>query len=142
MRDAPAPESNAGSYCATLPPRLVQLDTSVVTVQPWPLHEFMPLQDELADLQALVPLHELTPTHFTPPAVWACAVVTMPAAKIAEAVAARVLLFMSFSRLPAACGGRRTGPSNDISMDPQCSRARSTGSQGLARGRDRPINAA
>jgi hypothetical protein len=55
-----------GDYCITLPPWALQLTTSVDSVQPWPLQEFWPLQDDDAVLQALVPLHELTPLHFTP----------------------------------------------------------------------------
>ena len=74
----------------TLPPRVVQLTTSVVSVQPCPLQEFMPLQDDEALLQALVPLHELTPLHFTPAAC--AAVAKVPAAKMAAAVAASVFL--------------------------------------------------
>jgi len=51
-----------------------------------------------ADLQALVPLHELMPVHFTPPVAcpWA-AVAMVPAAKMAVAVAARVFLVMLLS---------------------------------------------
>jgi hypothetical protein len=68
---------------------VVQLTTSDVSVQPWPLQEFWPLQDDEAVLQALVPLHELTPEHFTP----ACAgAAKLPAAKIAAAVAIKVFL--------------------------------------------------
>jgi hypothetical protein len=48
------------------------------------------LQDDEAVLQALVPLHELAPLHFTPSAC--AAVANEPAAKIAVAVAMRVFL--------------------------------------------------
>jgi hypothetical protein len=59
------------------------------------LHEFCPLQDDEPILQALVPLHEFTPAHFTP----ACAaVLKAPAAKIAVAVAMSVFLVMFLSR--------------------------------------------
>src|SRR5229473_5698236 len=81
-------------YCTTLPPCAVQLTTSVVSVQPWPLQAFWPLQDDEALLQALVPLHELAPLHFTP--AWA-AVAKLPAAKIAVAVAMRVFLVTDLS---------------------------------------------
>src|SRR5580704_8000625 len=74
----------------TLPPWAVQLATSDVWVQPWPLQAFWPLQDDEAVLQALVPLHELAPLHFTPSAC--AAVANEPAAKIAVAVAMRVFL--------------------------------------------------
>jgi hypothetical protein len=74
----------------TLPPCAVQLTASVVSVQPWPLQAFWPLQDDEALLQALVPLQELTPLHFTP-AAWAD-VARLPAAKIAVAVAIRLFL--------------------------------------------------
>jgi hypothetical protein len=52
------------------------------------------LQAEFAVLHALVPLHELTPVHFTP--AWAV-VAKLPAAKIAVAVAIRAFLVMSHS---------------------------------------------
>jgi len=82
-------------YCTTLPPWAVQLATSVVSVQPWPLQAFWPLQDDEAVLQALVPLHELAPLHFTPSAC--AAVANEPAAKIAVAVAMRVFLVTDLS---------------------------------------------
>ena len=86
-------QSPVAAYWVTLPPWAVQLATSVVSVQPWPLQAFWPLQDDDAVLQALVPLHELTPLHFTPAA---CAeVARLPAAKIAVAVAIRVFLVIA-----------------------------------------------
>src|SRR5882672_4667003 len=89
----------ARCYCTTLPPRVVQLTTSVVAVQPWPLQAFWPLQAELALLQALVPLHEFTPVHFTEPEGWVWAdAAKVPAAKIAAAVATRVFLDMFLSQ--------------------------------------------
>src|SRR5580704_265333 len=89
----------------TLPPWAVQLTTSVVSVQPWPLQAFWPLQDDEAVLQALVPLHELAPAHFT--AAWA-AVAKLPAAKIAVAVAMRVFLVMSHSLTGSQVAARVT----------------------------------
>src|ERR1700730_13718241 len=83
-------------YCTTLPPWAVQLATSVVSVQPWPLQAFWPLQDDDAVLQALVPLHELAPLHFTPSAC--AAVAHEPEAKIAVAVALRGFLATDLSR--------------------------------------------
>jgi hypothetical protein len=68
---------------------------SVVSLQPWPLQEFWPLQDDDALLQALVPLQEFTPLHFTPPA-WAD-VARPPAANIAVAVAIKDLLDMTLA---------------------------------------------
>jgi hypothetical protein len=54
-------------------------------------------------LQALVPLHELMPAHFTEPAVCACEAATkVPAAKMAVAVATRVFLVMFLSRTETA----------------------------------------
>jgi hypothetical protein len=90
------PQQALRTYWTTLPPRVVQLTTSVVSVQPWPLQEFCPLQADEAVLQALVPLQELTPMHFTPASAVAA---KLPAAKIAVAVASRVFLVMSLSRL-------------------------------------------
>src|SRR4249920_2252630 len=87
--------NDGGDYCTILPPCLVQLITSVVSVQPWPLQAFWPLQDDEPILQALVPLHELTPLHFTPSAC--AAVAKLPAAKIAVAVALRVFLVINNS---------------------------------------------
>src|SRR5437868_3731163 len=79
----------------TLPPLLVQPAASEVSVQPWPLQEFWPLQDDEAVLQALVPLQELMPPHFT---LSACAAeAKVSAAKIAAAVVMRVFLVMSHS---------------------------------------------
>ena len=57
-------QSPVAAYWVTLPPWAVQLATSVVSVQPWPLQEFWPLHADEAVLQALVPLHELIPLHF------------------------------------------------------------------------------
>jgi hypothetical protein len=37
----------------------------VSSLNPWPLHEFWPLQELLADLQADCPLQALTPVHCT-----------------------------------------------------------------------------
>jgi hypothetical protein len=37
----------------------------VSSLNPWPLHEFWPLQELLADLQADCPLQTLTPVHWT-----------------------------------------------------------------------------
>jgi hypothetical protein len=62
------------------------------------------LQDDEAVLQALVPLQELTPLHFTPSA-WA-AEAKVPAAKIAAAVATRVFLVMCHSLDEVMRGGR------------------------------------
>jgi hypothetical protein len=59
------------------------------------LQAFWPLQDDDAVLQALVPLHELAPLHFTPSAC--AAVANEPAAKIAVAVAMRVFLVTDLS---------------------------------------------
>ena len=59
----------AAPYSITLPPRgRAAHDVASFRVQPRPLQEFLPLQDDKAVLQALVPLHELTPLHFTPAA--------------------------------------------------------------------------
>src|SRR5687768_6696728 len=49
----------------TLPPLVVHSPAFAASVQPWPLQAFMPLQADEAVLQALVPLQELTPVHFT-----------------------------------------------------------------------------
>jgi hypothetical protein len=76
-----------GDQPATLPPLLVHSAESLTETQPWPLQAFMPLQLDVAVLQALVPLHELAPAHFTVD----CACETLaivPAANIAAAAAA------------------------------------------------------
>jgi hypothetical protein len=59
------------------------------------LQAFWPLQDDEPILQALVPLHELTPLHFTPSAC--AAVAKLPAANMAVAVAMRVFLVIDHS---------------------------------------------
>jgi hypothetical protein len=84
-------------YSTTFPPRDAQLAASVVSVQPCPLHEFCPLHDDDAVLQALVPLQEFAPLHLTPPAY--AAVARLPAANIAAAVAIKVLLDMELGSL-------------------------------------------
>src|SRR5882724_8116934 len=58
---APAPYFSA---VATLPPFVVQ-SFEVVSVTPWPLQPFWPLQALLALLHEPVPLHSLMPSHFT-----------------------------------------------------------------------------
>src|SRR5258708_21535092 len=97
-------------YCTTLPPWAVQLATSVVSVQPWPLQAFWPLQDDEAVLQALVPLHELAPLHFTPSACAAGA--NEPAAKIAVAAAMRGFLVTDLSPNGAPGGATRLPHAN------------------------------
>src|SRR4051812_46159116 len=77
----------------TLPPLAVQSCAFEVSVKPWPLQAFCPLQALLAPLQALCPLQALLPPHFMPSA-WA-AVTKVPAAKIAAAVVISVRLVMS-----------------------------------------------
>src|SRR5204863_5451939 len=52
------------SATATLPPLVVQ-SCELVSVTPWPLQPFWPLQALLALLQAPWPLHSLTPAHIT-----------------------------------------------------------------------------
>src|SRR5947207_14503883 len=49
----------------TLPPLAVHSLAVAASVQPMPLQEFCPLQDDDAVLQELVPLQELMPLHFT-----------------------------------------------------------------------------
>jgi hypothetical protein len=61
------------------------------------LQAFWPLQDDEPILQALWPLHALTPLHFTPAAC--AAVASVLAAKMAAAVANTVRLVMSQSPL-------------------------------------------
>jgi hypothetical protein len=48
-----------------LPPFDVHSVSVTVSLQPMPLQEFWPLQEFCAVLQALVPLQELPPVHFT-----------------------------------------------------------------------------
>src|ERR1700738_4962885 len=50
---------------STLPPLAVHSLSVAVSLQPMPLQEFCPLHELRAVLQALVPLQELPPPHFT-----------------------------------------------------------------------------
>ena len=112
-----------------MPPLPVQSSALVSLVHPWPLHEFLPLQEETAVLQLLVPLQELAPKHFT--VVWAEATeMRLPAANKAAAEAAnRRRRFILESPILHV-------------RPPSCLRTPRSGSQGLATARDRPIKAA
>src|SRR6185437_10747631 len=90
--DRPAAAPAAAPYI-TLPPWFEQLTASLVSVKPWPLQAFWPLQALVALLHALWPLQALVPWHFTPPSAWA-AVANVPAAKIDAAAAMSVRLVM------------------------------------------------
>ena len=84
-----APGSGEKGCQMTLPPLDWHSLVDEVSIQPKPLHEFLPLHDDWALLQALVPLHELTPAHLTL-VLPAEAAATMPlTAKAAAAAAAR-----------------------------------------------------
>ena len=74
----------------------------------------MPLHEELAVAQALVPLQELTPLHFTLPS--ADATVTAPAlANIAAAVAAMKARFLMFcSRFISRMQNDSAGPAREV----------------------------
>jgi hypothetical protein len=69
----------------TLPPLATHSEALAASYQPWPLHEFFPLHEDEAVLQALVPLHEFTPAHLTLSCAEADA--KLPAANKAAAVA-------------------------------------------------------
>src|SRR6185437_5041596 len=71
-----------------------------VVDQPRPLQEFLPLQEDSDVLQALVPLQELTPPHFTFPSARAVAVA--PAANKAAAVAATRVNLPMTTPIPTA----------------------------------------
>src|SRR6266436_3868267 len=60
------PRPGGPYFCAvaTLPPFAVQ-SSELVSVTPWPLHPFWPLQALLALLHEPWPLHSLMPSHFT-----------------------------------------------------------------------------
>jgi hypothetical protein len=58
-----------------------------VSLQPNPLHEFCPLQELCAVLQALVPLHEFPPPHL----IFAGADTTDPALAAANRIAAEAM---------------------------------------------------
>src|SRR5215471_1803131 len=63
---APAcPYFLGASAATTLPPFPVQAFSSFVSIQPLPLHAFLPLQALSAPAQAPLPLQSLTPEHFT-----------------------------------------------------------------------------
>ncbi len=57
--------------------RAVRANRDGLELKIGPLHAFMPLQAELAVLQADVPLHELMPVHFTPPCACATSSTTL-----------------------------------------------------------------
>jgi len=61
-----------------------------ISKKPWPLQEFWPLQELAAVLQAEVPLHEFTPSHFTF-ASSALAVLIVAVAKTNAAAEARAI---------------------------------------------------
>src|SRR5262249_32254077 len=81
------PQKSARDH-KTLPPLTWHSASLAVSIQPSPLHEFWPLQEERAVLQALVPLQELTPLHFTAPSP-AETRPARPSANTVAAVAAR-----------------------------------------------------
>jgi hypothetical protein len=82
---------------STLPPFDVHSLSVLTSLQPKPLHEFCPLQEDDAVLQALVPLHELTPPHFTRVAADASATTAAVANKAAAEAMIRWRLVMSIS---------------------------------------------
>src|SRR5690348_15241620 len=82
---------------STLPPFDVHSLSVLTSLQPKPLHEFCPLQEDDAVLQALVPLHELTPPHFTRVAADASATTAAVANKAAAEAMIRWCLVMSIS---------------------------------------------
>jgi hypothetical protein len=75
----------------TVPPAAVQASALDCSTQPWPLHAFWPLQELLADLQALWPLQALIPAQWTLAALAGpLAKLTAPPNNMAAAVAASV----------------------------------------------------
>src|SRR5690348_815520 len=111
----PTPEEAAGGRAGsaarrrspyiTLPPWFMQLTLSFVSVKPWPLQAFWPLQALVALLHALWPLQAFVPWHFTPSA-WA-AVTNVPAANSAAAVVINVRLVMRSLLIERASGSLR-----------------------------------
>src|SRR5215218_2420512 len=59
------PDTPRGRSYITLPPLAVQSAAVAASVKPCPLQAFWPLQAFVALLQALLPLQELEPPHFT-----------------------------------------------------------------------------
>lgn len=99
----------------TLPPALVQASTLLCSIQPCPLQAFNPLHELLALLQALWPLQELMPAHFTASALAGVGAEEMaPPINSAAAAAAKVvpvilrmeLIFVSDLRFWCISGGR------------------------------------
>jgi hypothetical protein len=80
----------------------------VISTKPLPLHEFWPLQELLALLQADWPLQEFTPVHFTFASA-AVAFVTAAIEKTIAAAAARATLdiFREFIRVSPRTLGTR-----------------------------------
>src|ERR1700760_2364094 len=72
-----------------------------ISTKPWPLQEFMPLQEFLADLQEDCPLHEFTPVHCTfASSALAVTVPNVPnstAAAVAIATPPAFVVFMSLT---------------------------------------------
>jgi hypothetical protein len=80
-----------------LPPLDVHSVSVAVSLHPRPLQEFCPLQELCADLQALVPLQELPPPHFTFAVAEAPDAMLPTANKIAADAISRRLLVMADS---------------------------------------------
>src|ERR1041384_4193042 len=93
----------------TLPPLLVQAFSSFTSIQPLPLHAFLPLQALSAPPQAPLPLQSLTPEHFT---VFAAALSLSPLAcafatnkpATADAITAPFTTFLSIRPLLVGFG--------------------------------------
>jgi hypothetical protein len=60
----------------------------VISTKPWPLQEFMPLQEFLADLQEDCPLQEFTPVHL----IFASSALAVEAARVPNSSAAAVAI--------------------------------------------------
>ena len=69
----------------------------LISVKPWPLQEFWPLQLLLDDLHDDWPLQEFTPEHFTLPSSAAAAVNEAVEKRIAAAAAKAMLVVFEYS---------------------------------------------
>src|SRR5262249_59353578 len=90
------PDAN---YLISLPPFDEQSEAEAMT-KPWPLHEFMPLQALLADLQELWPLQELMPEHLMSAALAPVTATTLNSAAAAVATTIPELFFIDIWLLP------------------------------------------
>jgi hypothetical protein len=109
----------------TVPPAAVQASALDCSTQPWPLQAFWPLQELLADLQALWPLQALMPAQWTLSALAGADVMllTAPPKIMAAAVAAKaapVILRIEVMEILLSSGFRSVAATRDGSVSAHC----------------------